>query len=274
MKFEGDEAFYEDARTLEEQSNDIYFQAVTDRTQAKMMPDGYEKIQKLRQAMEYEDLAIDKQLTVLGLYYGIDLTDKGTSKEMPVETLQPAAMEITGTEPNSGQIQTPVIQTTESQPVEQKEPDGIQPPVATLQAPVEEPQVAAADKEKEIQISESPEADIRSVPETQQQQAEQPIAVVEKESQPSQMQTDVVYRIQVAASRTLLTKEKVANLCSNSYTMGVTVENGWYKYHIVAGNSYEQAKKILRECGVEKAFIVPFKNGNRITIAEASQTNP
>jgi hypothetical protein len=146
--------------------------------------------------------------------------------------------------------------------------------VATVQTPADESPAVAADKQTDIAVSEPPAANVLPEPKTLQPADEHQIATVEKESQPSQNQADVEFRIQVAASRTPLTKEKVDNLCPKSYTMGVTEENGWYRYHIVAGNSYEKAKKILRECGVEKAFIVPFKNGKRVTIAEVSQTNP
>jgi hypothetical protein len=274
LRFEGDESTYKDASTIEEQSNDLFFQAITDRAESKMMPDGHEKIQKLKQAIENENLAIDKQLTLLGLYYGIDLTDKGTYKELPFETPRPGAVEPTVTETVSAQIQSPPLQTMESQPVEPVEPGGIQAPVAADQTPVDETPAVAADKQTEIPVSEPPVADVLPEQKLQQPTAEQQITAVEKESQPSQNQPDVEFRIQVAASRTPLTREKMANLCSKSYTMGMTEENGWYRYHIVAGNSYEKAKKILRECGVEKAFIVPFKNGKRVTIAEVSQTNP
>jgi len=274
LQFEGDKTSYKDAFAIEEQSNDLYFQAVTDRAEAKMMPDGQEKIQKLKQAIENENLAIDKQLTLLGLYYGINLTDKGPYNEIPVENTRPGTVEPTETETVSAQTEAQPPLTTESQPAETSEPGGIQAPVATVQIPVDETPAVAADKQTDIPVSEPPVADVLPELKTQQPAPEQQITAVEKESQPSQNQPDVEFRIQVAASRTPLTKEKVDNLCSKSYTMGVTEENGWYRYHIVAGNSYEKAKKILRECGVEKAFIVPFKNGKRVTIAEVSQSNP
>jgi len=273
LQFEGDETTYKDAFTIEEQSNDLYFQSITCRAEAKMMPDGQEKIQKLKQAIETENLAIDKQLTLLGLYYGINLSEKGTYKEIPVEITPPGAVEPTETETVSAQTEAQPALTTESQPVEPVETGGIQAPEATVQTPAETP-AAAADKEKEIPVSEPPVADVLPEQKAQQPAAEQQITAIENESQPSQNQPDVEFRIQVAASRTPLTREKVDNLCSKSYTMGTTEENGWYRYHIVAGNSYAQAKQILRECGVEKAFIVPFKNGKRVTIAEVSQTNP
>jgi hypothetical protein len=50
-------------------------------------------------------------------------------------------------------------------------------------------------------------------------------------------------------------------------------ENGWYKYYIAAGNSYENAKKIQSECGSDKTYIVPYKNGRKITLSEATQKN-
>jgi hypothetical protein len=244
LQFEGDEASYDNAKTIEEQSNDLYYQAVTNRTEANKMPDGHEKIQKLKQAIESENLAIDRQLTVLGLYYGIDLKEKEAEKDIPVEILQPAAMEETIIEPDAGQNQPAVQQTTDIQPVEQKESGIAQQPVTTVQDPVKE------------------------------QTPEEQIAAVETASQPQQTPSEVVFRIQLAASRTPLTKEKVAKLCSKPYPIDRTEENGWYKYYIATGNSYEHAKKVLNECGAVNAFIVPYKNGRRITLSEATQKTP
>jgi len=271
LQFEGDEASFEDTRAIEEQSNDLYFQAVNERTEAGEMPAGYEKIQKLKQAMEYEAMAIDRQLTVLGLYYHIDLAEK----VMHDETVQPIIAETAESEPVAVQIQPRVQQDAEYQPAEQEEPADMQQPVTTVSAPVEEqPQAAIADPEPDVPKTEPPVTDVRPIQQPQQQQAGQQIAVAGNDGQPPKDLPEVEYRIQVAASKTPLTKEKVAQLCSKSYTIGMVEENGWCRYHIVAGNSYEQAKKILRECGVEKAFIVTYKNGRRITISEASQTNP
>lgn len=226
----GNEASFENAKKIEEESNDLYYQAVVIRTEANKLPDGHEKIQKLTLATESENMAIDKQVTALGLYYGVDLAEKEAVKELPVETVLPAEVEV-----------------------------------QTLSA--------APEKEPEIAVTESPVAETLSEPKSQ--SAEGQIVAVGVVAQPQQTPSEVEFRIQLAASRTPLSREKVAMLCSKTYRVDMAEENGWYKYHIVAGNSYEDAKKILSECGAEKAFITPYKNGKRITVSEATQkANP
>jgi len=83
--YQGDETAFINAKLIEEQSNDFYYQALVNRTEANKMPDGNEKIQKLNQAAESENRAIDKQITALGLYYGIDLTEAPAEEASPVE---------------------------------------------------------------------------------------------------------------------------------------------------------------------------------------------
>jgi len=230
IQFKGNEASLENAKRIEEESNDLYYQAVVSRTAANKIPDGYEKMQKLTLAIESENLAIDKQLTALGLYYGIDLAEKLEVREVPAETVLPAEVEA---------------QTMNATP----------------------------EKEPEIPASEPPLAEVHSEPNPQTTEVQ--IVVAAAVAQPQPTPSDVEFRIQLAASRTPLSKEKVAMLCSKPYPVELAEENGWYKYHIVAGNSYEEAKKILSECGADKAFIIAYKNGQRITITEATQkTNP
>jgi hypothetical protein len=136
-----------------------------------------------------------------------------------------------------------------------------------------QPQNAVPEIEPETAKAESSVADVPSnqTPQSQQQPPIEQVAVAGTAIQSQQIPSEVEFRIQLAASRTPLTKEKVAKLCSKPYRIDMAEENGWYKYHIVAGNSYENAKKILSDCGADKAFIVPYKNGQRITLSEATQ---
>jgi hypothetical protein len=267
--FEGDENSLEDAKKIEEQSNDLYFKAITGRAEAYKMRGGYEMIQKLRQAIESENQAIDRQLTVLGLYYGIDLTEKPAVQDVSVTSVQPEIEESRETETTATEIRPEVQQTAELQPAGQTETPGV-PPGAVAREPVKEnTEVIPVETKPKTPENELPAAAVISESEQQ-----QPSTASKNESQPLQTPSEVVYRIQVAASRTPFTKDKIEKLCARPYTMGTAEENGWYKYYIVAGNSYQEAKKILRECGVQNAFIVPYKNGRRITISEATQSNP
>jgi hypothetical protein len=228
------------------------------RASANEMPTGNDRIQELKQAIKSENMAIDKQLTVLGLYYDIDLTDKKAEPVIATQASTPVAFAETDMGANSGQPQP-----------------GIQQTAAVTQEPAIEQTLAAATVIGTETVAVASLTDARSEQQpTPQQETGKQNAAAGSESQSEQANPDVEFRIQLAASRTTLTKENIAKLCPKPYTIARSEENGWYRYYIAAGNSYEQAKKVLRECGAEKAFIVPYKNGQKITIAEASKTNP
>jgi len=198
---------------------------------------------KLKQAIITENMAIDRQLTVLGLYYNIDLTDTKTETVVTTQADTPVAVAETGTEANSEEPQA-----------------GTQQTAALTKEPATEQTIAAAAVIGTETVAVASLTDDRSEqqPAPQQESGKQNAAAA-SESQPAQPDPDVEFRIQLAASRTTLTKENIAKLCPKPYTIARSEENGWYKYYIAAGNSYEESKKVLRECGAEKAFIVPYK---------------
>lgn len=84
--YKGNEADYVNAKLIEEQSNDFFYQAITQRNEANKMPDGNEKVEKINKANELESQAIDKQIAALGIYYNIDL------KETPAEEISPGEL--------------------------------------------------------------------------------------------------------------------------------------------------------------------------------------
>lgn len=71
---EGSENEYVNARLVEEQSNDYYYQANSTRTEAGRLKDKKEKIQKFNDAYDLELLALEKQRTALGSYYIMNST--------------------------------------------------------------------------------------------------------------------------------------------------------------------------------------------------------
>ncbi len=79
--FEGDESGYVNARLIEEQSNDLYFQASTLRSEASKISDQKEKVENLNKAYDLEIRAHEKQLSALAIYYGIDYTPAEKKEE-------------------------------------------------------------------------------------------------------------------------------------------------------------------------------------------------
>jgi len=97
--FEGDETNYVNAKLIEEQSNDYYFQASTLRAEAARLSDVKEQVDKLNSAYELEIKSLEKQLSALSIYYNIDYT----ASEKTRETV-PADIEVTEIEPVQPQI--------------------------------------------------------------------------------------------------------------------------------------------------------------------------
>ena len=81
---------------------------------------------------------------------------------------------------------------------------------------------------------------------------------------------DIEYHVQLAASRTAMKPEEVESLCNNPEMISIVFEEGWFKYHLKAGNSPDLAQQLLKECGIEKAFIVPYRRAAKITLYEAT----
>lgn len=104
---------------------------------------------------------------------------------------------------------------------------------------------------------------------------EQPKKVVKKETTPKKkttppksVSTDVVFRIQIAASRKKLSTSSFKGL---ENVESLFIDN-YYKYYYGNSPSLSGIKKVLpkvRSKGYKDAWVVAFKNGKRISIKEA-----
>jgi len=83
-EFNGDENTLINAKLIEEQSNDYYFQANSLYRDAAKIKDNKEKIKKLNQAHDLEIRALEKQISALGIYYSLD-TSVPQLAETPVQ---------------------------------------------------------------------------------------------------------------------------------------------------------------------------------------------
>ncbi len=107
--YEGDESGYVNAKLIEEQSNDYYFQAANLRTEASKTQDEKEKVEQLNNAYELEIKALEKQLSALSIYYGIEYT-------APDEYVEPVAVY---TEEPQEIVEPPEIEEPYAEPVQQ-----------------------------------------------------------------------------------------------------------------------------------------------------------
>ncbi len=113
-EFEGDESVYVNAKLIEEQSNDYYFQATNLRSDASKTQDDKQKIENLNNAYELELKALEKQLNALSIYYGVEYAAADEyvepvttyTPETPVTYTEPVQQETYYEEPDYGETVT------------------------------------------------------------------------------------------------------------------------------------------------------------------------
>ena len=88
--------------------------------------------------------------------------------------------------------------------------------------------------------------------------------IVVKEKSP-----DIVYRVQIAASKKPIPLAQLQKIYSSGGTIYTSIEDGWYKYSVGMFDNYHDAKKFKINIGVKDAFVVAYKNNHRINITEA-----
>ncbi|MBN1415047.1 MAG: SPOR domain-containing protein [Bacteroidales bacterium] len=311
------ESDYNNAKLIEEQSNDFYYQAFTLRAEANKMPDGDEKIKKLTQANESEKEAIDYQLTALGLYSGIDLAETGTEKTSPAETrTEPELTKESETAIPAEQYEQPITQ----QPVTIQPSEQFQPSVTKLPDTTEPGQIVINQQMIDIYnrymasqgragdtlptsgfknvssfdidlilklwyaylngqvievtqeqpsavvaeitpVSTQPDQVMPEVLREEQVIQEEQIAVVESERQAQEISADdnIVYRVQIAANRTALSQGALQRIYYGNKAVEMIEENGWYKYSVGDFASYADANKFRKSCDVKNAFIAAYR---------------
>jgi hypothetical protein len=82
---------------------------------------------------------------------------------------------------------------------------------------------------------------------------------------------EIEFHLQLAASRLVISQEELQAIYNGPEPVSVILEDGWYKYHLKAGNSPEMAEQFKQACGIAGAFIVPYKRAAKIPYYEAIQ---
>ncbi len=80
---------------------------------------------------------------------------------------------------------------------------------------------------------------------------------------------DIEFHVQVAASKIPLRDDEIMLIYPGNYKTTLVFEEGWYKYRIKAGSSYEEAESIKQSCGVEKAFIAAYDRAVKTALYKA-----
>ncbi|MBI9063080.1 MAG: hypothetical protein JEZ14_13950 [Marinilabiliaceae bacterium] len=87
---------------------------------------------------------------------------------------------------------------------------------------------------------------------------------------PNKVLKDLTFVVQIAASRDQLSGFQMEQLTKNiEGTVREIVEDNWYKYQIVVGASYSEARKKWQQTGITKSFIVAYYNNDKIEMTEA-----
>lgn len=90
-----------------------------------------------------------------------------------------------------------------------------------------------------------------------------------KEESARNLKGNLIYQVQIAASRKALPKWKINRFYKK--TKDVTMKNydGWYKYSVGSFKTYEEAKRHVSTVRIKGAFVVAYLNGEKLDIKEA-----
>jgi len=312
--FTGNEAQYVDAKLIEEQSNDYYYQALTSRNSANKMPDDDEKLQKLNSANQLEIQAIDKQVSALCYYYNINIPESDNT--LPSEQTEPEINQLppfdnlqTKEEYHAPEIQQPETLSSGEVVINRQmiemynrymlahERQGDTLPTSGFShltsfdaerilqlwyafiygTPFEGEQIkqlTPADTLIAENILKADKTKTIREPATQPEQPEdEKIALIENERQAKMIPADenVVYRVQIAANRTQLDQRTLQNIYYGQKSVEMIEENGWYKYAVGDFTSYQEADKFRKSCGVKNAFIVAYRKGEHFIPPKAKK---
>jgi len=72
---------------------------------------------------------------------------------------------------------------------------------------------------------------------------------------------DMQFYVQIATSREPISQNTIKRIYQGPFPVSTVIEGGWYKYHIMAGHTYENAKNIQDKVNIKEAFIVGYANG-------------
>lgn len=84
---------------------------------------------------------------------------------------------------------------------------------------------------------------------------------------------DVVYKVQVMASRRLATHRELRKKYKGKLSVHKSFEDNWYKYTIGEYKTYAEAKAVKQGCNVCDSFVVAYIDHQRVNIKIAKETS-
>jgi hypothetical protein len=79
----------------------------------------------------------------------------------------------------------------------------------------------------------------------------------------------LIYKVQIVASGKKLSVKQVKNICCIESNVYLIEEGGWFKYSIGNFENYQNAVKMKEKSGVDGAFIIVYKNGEKLSLSKA-----
>jgi hypothetical protein len=83
---------------------------------------------------------------------------------------------------------------------------------------------------------------------------------------------EVRFRVQIAASKIKLSDGQLRKIYNGLSEIRMFKEDGYFKYYIGETPSYDIAKQKLKETKISNAFIVAYKNNNKLSLQDALVT--
>lgn len=249
---EGEESNYLTAKVFEEQARDNYAQASIYRRNTRHMNLGIAKVEKLSEANNLEFSAIRRQVSSLTACFGISETPVSGADHDSIAT--PVISEKPGPSPDTA--------------VPEMEPAAVVSEVTTVeqQQTEEQEQTAAVG---EVMPAEPPQPAII-----------EPVPLPEESRIPEELPVEsavegnqVIFRVQVAASRAALKFEELSKSYSGIYPVELVSEGGWFKYQFMGVPLYSDALRIFRQANVKGSFIVSYRKDQKLDLVESVKNN-
>lgn len=91
----------------------------------------------------------------------------------------------------------------------------------------------------------------------------------EIEDQSRSLSSNIVFQVQIAASRVKLSKAKISSFYKAINDVTERYYDNWYKYSVGSFKTYDDARNFLPKTKVKGAFVVAYQNDKKVEIQES-----
>ena len=102
---------------------------------------------------------------------------------------------------------------------------------------------------------------------------EEAARLAKEKEEKSRSLSGVIFEVQIAASKKAIPNWQLKRIYKGGEQIKQRNYDGWYKYSVGNFNTYQEAKSFVRSTKVRGAFVVAYKNNQKIDIKEAISGN-